>query len=80
MTEIEPIAAAVMDEHGLTGLHLFVQPAASPHWRVFGFRAHAKGYQASIENGEGKTILGALANLSDRLHEGPIHRPPAVPI
>ena len=77
MTEIEPRASDIMNFHGLTGIHLFVQPAVSPNWRVFGFRAHAKGYQASVENGEGKTILDALANLSDRLHEGPIHRDPA---
>lgn len=70
----EQFATQVQERHALTGLHIFT---SEDGWRVFGFRKHAKGYQASVESGEGKTISDAISNLNERLIEGPIHRSPA---
>lgn len=66
----EERAKEIANQHGLSSLHIFTDPKG---WRVFGFRRDAKGYQASVEDGRGGTILAALDNLQDRLIEGPIH-------
>jgi hypothetical protein len=71
MGSIESYAAAIIQRHGLTNLHLFTERGK---WRVFGFRKDPKGYQASVENGAGQTIRDAISNLDARLIEGPIHK------
>ena len=70
----EAAGAEVAARHRLTSLHLFT---AQGVWRIFGFRKDAKGYEASVESGEGGSILEAIENLNARLIEGPIRRKPA---
>lgn len=67
----EPVWDDIKSRHKLTSLHIFSEP---PIWRVFGFRNDPKGYQASVEQGGGATIVAALQNLDARLIEGPIHK------
>jgi hypothetical protein len=67
----ELLTVEVIGRHKLTSLHLFIE---GRRWRVFGFRKDPKGYQASVENGSGATIIDAIENLNARLVEGPIHK------
>ena len=69
--EIETSTSELARRHRLTGIHIF---QSGDVWRVFGFRKDPKGYQASVESGEGPTISDALTNMDERLIEGPIHR------
>lgn len=66
----EQLAADVQARHGLRSLHIFAQ---GPNWRVFGSRGTA-AFQASVEEGRGADIAGALRNLDERLIAGPINR------
>lgn len=67
----EQVIADTKAKHGLSGLHIFEDHGV---FVVFGFRRNPSGYQASVENGCGATIMAALTNLDGRLTEGPIHR------
>lgn len=67
----EKYAEHVRETHRLSSFHIFDQEGK---WRVFGFRRDAKGFQASVEDGEGVDILSALHDLDRRLIEGPIHK------
>jgi|HubBroStandDraft_3_1064219.scaffolds.fasta_scaffold142490_2 hypothetical protein len=66
--EIEALSTEISQRHKLTGIHLF---KSGDQWRVFGFRKDPKGYQASVERGEGATITDAIANMDQRLIDGP---------
>ena len=72
---VEAVANEIRQRHNLTGLHIF-NNVPDGEWRVFGFRADPKGYQASVESGRGPTIEAALAHMDARLIEGPIHKAP----
>lgn len=67
----EMIASEIKLRHRLTSLHIFDQDG---QWLVFGFRKEQSGLAASVENGQGATIIDALRNLDARFIEGPIHK------
>lgn len=67
----EPLCREIRERHKLTTFHIFDDANG---WRVFGFRQHPKGFQASVEHGEGPKIAKALLDLDRRLIEGPIHK------
>lgn len=71
MPTIEDHVQRVVDRHKLSGVHIFKQ---SGDWQVFGYRKHARGYQASTESSTGQTISDAIDNMDARLIEGPIHK------
>jgi hypothetical protein len=65
----EALTKRVMRHHRLTSIHLFTKPDG---WRCFGFRRDAKGFDASVENGDGETIAAAIEDMDQALTEGPI--------
>lgn len=65
----ESLAAEIRKRHALTNLHIFT---VDDRWRVFGFRKDPKGFQASVENGDGETVVAALHDLDRRLKLGPV--------
>jgi hypothetical protein len=65
----EQLAADVERRCNLGRLHIFDCPGG---WRVFGSRKTPQGYQASVEEGFGPTILAAIQSLDERLAMGPI--------
>lgn len=65
----EPICAEIKARHKLTGFHIFDQDGG---WRIFANRRDPKGYQASVEQGFGKSITAALNDLDENLRLGPI--------
>ena len=71
----ETEAERLREYHGLSSLHLFVDDG-SPAWRVFGNRRDPQGVQASVEEGRGETISGALRSLNERLIAGVFNRAP----
>jgi len=66
----EQYAADIQRRHNIRSLHIF---ARDKTWRVFASRGDEK-FQASVEEGRGADIAGALRNLDDRLTAGPINR------
>ena len=70
-TGVEVHANVLKKIYHLRSLHIFDE---GDEWRVFGFRANAKGFNASVESGRGPSIHEALDDLDKRLKEGPIHK------
>ena len=67
----EAMADEIIERHGLSGIHFFVEKGK---WRAFGFRAMPGDFQAASEWGEGKQLATALDNLDDLLTQGPIRK------
>ena len=63
----EQLAADVEPRFNLGRLHIFDYPDGG---RVFGSRKTVEGYQASVEEGCGPTILAAIQSLDERLTKG----------
>lgn len=72
----EQQAAAICVKHDVSQMHIFKHVDM---WRVFASRKNARGIQASVEEGRGADISGALSNLDARMSGHQINKIPFPP-
>lgn len=69
--ETEQYVTKLKERFALKSVHIFDYEDRHGY-RCFAFRKHAKGFNASVAEGAGDSILGCLTDLEDSLVIGPI--------
>ncbi|HVZ60653.1 MAG TPA: hypothetical protein VG892_07695 [Terriglobales bacterium] len=70
---IEERSRQIKEKWKLSSIHFFFDDSYPGIYRAFVFRRNAKGFQASVTEGLGKSFLAALDDAEQNLIAGPVN-------